>query len=428
MNHRSRVFKFNYRSWEKSGRSFREITQSLQQLIEFTTLFTSQETSGLELVLNKSFKSLTSILKTLLKADFCSVYIFEPETDELWSAIVQNVTEKSIELRFPSTTGITGEVALSKKTLNIPFEPSDFYAKYDPNRLNQPHYPIYTLLFIPLVSPETESVLAVFQFLNKLDPARSSHLPLLNRIDRKGFTSQDEENFEKISPFLRQIVELIKNLVAQKERQQRANAITHSLQNIYLRGLDLDLILQQTIEEVRTLIPVDRSVLWMINPEKHELWTKILIGATPQKLCIPQNAGIVGSVVESGNLLNIPFDLYDDPRGTAIQKNVDIKTRYRVCNLLCVPLHNAQGNLIGVMQLINKTKPGNYPPYDPAAWPEAPPQWQTSFNHQDIELITAFNQKLAILVQNALEFAKLQENYQTLQAKHENWAGEENIN
>jgi PAS domain S-box-containing protein len=80
--------------------------------------------------------------------------------------------------------------------------------------------------------------------------------------------------------------------------------------------------------------------------------------------------------------------------------------------MLCTPVYNADNQLIGVTQLINKKKQGEHPPYNPENWPEAPEQWKASFNTNDLEFMQAFNIQAGVALQNAKLFQKVKEQEQ----------------
>ena len=77
-----------------------------------------------------------------------------------------------------------------------------------------------------------------------------------------------------------------------------------------------------------------------------------------------------------------------------------------------MPVFNSDGKLIGVTQLVNKKKQGEFPPYDPASWPEAPECWRASFNRADQEFMQAFNIQAGVALQNAKLFATVQQQEQ----------------
>ncbi|XP_065089280.1 dual 3',5'-cyclic-AMP and -GMP phosphodiesterase 11 isoform X3 [Ochlerotatus camptorhynchus] len=60
--------------------------------------------------------------------------------------------------------------------------------------------------------------------------------------------------------------------------------------------------------------------------------------------------GIAGHVAESGEPVNIP-DAYQDGR---FNREIDVQTGYRTKALLCMPIKDASGDVVGVAQVINK--------------------------------------------------------------------------
>jgi adenylate cyclase len=155
----------------------------------------------------------------------------------------------------------------------------------------------------------------------------------------------------------------------------------------------------------------DRSTLWLIDHDRNEIWTKIVIAdGSLRELRFPVGVGFAGQVAASGEVLNIPFDLYSH-EGAEIAKKTDQSSGYRTCSLLCMPVL-ADGELIGVTQLVNKKKQGEHPIYDPADWPQAPECWKASFNRSDQEFMEAFNIQAGVALKNAKLFQTVKQQEQ----------------
>ncbi|CAL8369890.1 unnamed protein product [Arctogadus glacialis] len=69
---------------------------------------------------------------------------------------------------------------------------------------------------------------------------------------------------------------------------------------------------------------------------------------------VPWGKGIIGYVAEHGETVNIP-DAYQDRR---FSDEIDKMTGYKTQSLLCMPIHNSDGEVIGVAQAINKSPGG----------------------------------------------------------------------
>lgn len=151
------------------------------------------------------------------------------------------------------------------------------------------------------------------------------------------------------------------------------------------------------------LVNADRSTLWLLDQTSNELWTiRPFDDDTErkvQKVWIQSGEGFAGRVAASKKILNIPFDLYDHP-DSAIAKQTDQKMRYRTCSLLCIPVWSSDGKLLGVIQLINKRRRGNFPEYNPVDWPQSPECWRDSFNRTDQELMESFGTQIRKMLES----------------------------
>ena len=92
----------------------------------------------------------------------------------------------------------------------------------------------------------------------------------------------------------------------------------------------------------------------------------------------PAASGIAGAVAATGRPVHIP-DAYADPR---FHRAVDAATGYHTRSILCVPMRNAQGEVVGVLQALNRR--------------------EGVFTDEDEELLTALGGPAAVAVENAL--------------------------
>ncbi len=157
----------------------------------------------------------------------------------------------------------------------------------------------------------------------------------------------------------------------------------------------------------------DRANLWLSDLEKMELVTKIDLSGKTQDIRIASDVGFAGKVLKSGKTLNIPFDLYNyhsNPNSVFLLnrddlqtiKDLDLKIEYRTCSVLVVPIirpiHELDKIMVGVMQLINKEKPGIFETYNSENYPQSPECWQANFTESDELLVTKLNQQLIPLM------------------------------
>jgi adenylate cyclase len=364
---------------------------------------------GVDAVLYEMLQNITLKIGELLNADRATIFLFDQEQNELWAIVAKDENGKSLELRFPAQAGIAGEVATEKKVVNIPY---DFYN--DPRSTNakrvdyQTGYRTYTMLAMPLIDEETGELVAVVQLINKLKPNHEHYGILEKQIDKAGFTQEDEQIFREFAPSMRLILETSKSFYAATQRQRAATALMNAVSALSQSSLDLDDTLKLVMDRAQELMKADRSTLWLIDKDKDELWTKIPIGSDLKELRIPRTAGWPGIVAQSGEPLWMPFDVYDDPRAD-LGRQIGQNTGYRICSLLCMPVFNSDHKLIGVTVLINKKRPGEFPPYNPEDWPQAPEQWKASFSQTDLEFMKTFNIQAGVALQNAILFSEVKQ-------------------
>ncbi len=114
----------------------------------------------------------------------------------------------------------------------------------------------------------------------------------------------------------------------------------------------LEQVIEAFTEKIVELLDAERGTLFLLDEERGELWSKV---ATTEdgpvfEIRIPRSSGIAGAVASSGESLNIP-DTYEDPR---FDRSVDEASGFRTRSMLCVPVLDQQGRVLGVAQILNK--------------------------------------------------------------------------
>lgn len=111
---------------------------------------------------------------------------------------------------------------------------------------------------------------------------------------------------------------------------------------------DLDVLLTRIATAATTLVSAERASIFLHDTRTNQLWTKVALGAP--EIRVPSNAGIVGHVFQSNEMLLVP-NAYDDPR---FNREVDRRNGFITRNLLTVPVKNLERKQIGVLQVINR--------------------------------------------------------------------------
>lgn len=138
----------------------------------------------------------------------------------------------------------------------------------------------------------------------------------------------------------------------------------------------LDDILAVLIEMTSREIDCDRGTLFLNDAETGELYSRVAQGDLTREIRLLNNSGIAGHVFQTGEGLIID-DPYSDPRFNA---SVDERTGYRTRNILCVPVRTMAGDIIGVMQSLNKN--------------------DGEFSRDDLQLLSEMTSQTAIALQS----------------------------
>lgn len=397
--------------------TFKQVVKDAEQKLQIVNqtlslLDSVLDSQGFDAILNEMLRSITLKTGELLNADRTTIFVLDEERGELWSIMAEDDDGKDLELRFHKTAGIAGEVATTRQSINIPY---DFYGDarseiaQEFDRKN--NYRTYTMLCLPLLDDQEELV-AVVQLLNKLTESHDPRSPLENRIDLDGFTDRDEQVFRDFAPSIRLILESSRLFYKATQQQRAASALMKATKALSQSSLDLEETLSKVMDEAKELMQADRSTLWLLDRPRNLLWTKLPIEGQLQEVRLAMDStSFAGQVALTGAPLSIPFDLYTHPN-SGTSKETDLKSGYRTCSMLCMPVFNADDELIAVTQLVNKRRKGEFPPYNPAHYPEAPDCWRASFNRNDEEFMKAFNIQAGVALQNAKLFATVKQQEQ----------------
>ena len=115
---------------------------------------------------------------------------------------------------------------------------------------------------------------------------------------------------------------------------------------------ETDKLLVLNADLARDLTGADRCSIWLADERRGELWTKVAHGAG--EIRIPKGQGLVGACIEQNKTILIN-DAASDPRFLG---SVDKTSGYVTHSVLTLPLHGAEGNVIGALQVLNK--PGGF--------------------------------------------------------------------
>ncbi len=132
---------------------------------------------------------------------------------------------------------------------------------------------------------------------------------------------------------------------------------------------DLDMLLERILTEARKIMTADAGSIYIRKED--DLVFSYVQNATQQKKLPPgqkliystfrvkiSTESISGYVAETGRTLSIP-DVYeiDEDAPYNFDSSYDLVSQYKTTSMLTVPLKSTRGDIIGVLQIINKQDP-----------------------------------------------------------------------
>ena len=114
--------------------------------------------------IDELLKVIAQETKNAMQADRCTVFLWDKESNELWSKVALGVENK--EIRFPADKGLAGYVVQSGETVNITDAYSD--SRFNPEVDKKTGYKTKTILCMPIMNNSHE-IIGAFQVLNKID-------------------------------------------------------------------------------------------------------------------------------------------------------------------------------------------------------------------------------------------------------------------
>ncbi|MGQ4648677.1 GAF domain-containing protein [Lyngbya aestuarii] len=355
-------------------------------------------------VLYEALRDITLKVGDLLEADRATIYLLNEERTELWSIVAKNDEGKFLDIQVRVGEGIAGQVAQFKQVINIKNVYQDSRSSLVKEHDKKYNYHTDNVLAFPILN-EAKNVVAVIQLLNKLEQGKNGSSPSHPVIAQQGFNELDQGRLARFVPSIRRILESCQSCYRTTKKLRATAALAEATRSLDKSSLDTKEILRRVMDEAKKLMKADRSTLWLIDYDRGDLWTEI--PDLGEKRC-EIGVGFAGQVALSREPVIIPFDLYEHP-GSETAKKTDQETGYRTCSLLCMPVLNPDGKLLGVTQLLNKNKPGKFPNYDPTEWPKPPDQFKASFDENDRQSMQVFNERAGVILQYAKTHEKLKQ-------------------
>ncbi|GBD04350.1 Cyclic di-GMP phosphodiesterase response regulator RpfG [bacterium HR19] len=145
---------------------------------------------------------------------------------------------------------------------------------------------------------------------------------------------------------------------------------------------DIDSVLEKTAYFFCKILDCDRASIFIWDKKKKKLWSKVALGLD-EIIELEPDKGIVGFVFSQKRPVIIN-DPYSDPR---FNPDIDKKTGYKTKNIIALPLITYSGNIVGVIEGINK--------------------FEEEFDEEDIKFAQILSTYAANSIENALLYSEI---------------------
>ncbi|MHB8090943.1 MAG: GAF domain-containing protein, partial [Syntrophales bacterium] len=279
--------------------------------------------------LDEILTSLVEITTRELKADRGTIFLNDSETGELYSRVAQGNFQR--EIRILNDTGVAGHVFTSGEGVIVHDAHGDphFNRSID----EQTGYATKMILCVPIRTIKGE-IIGVAQALNK----------------KKGlFTKADQKLLEAMTTQAAIALQSTQFVERMKQFRRKEMEFFNVVSEVTAE-IDLGALLQKVMSEATRMLNAERATLFLNDEKTNELFSKVGLGLAATEIRLPNHLGIAGTVFTSRETVNIPYAYADLRFNPAFDKKTGFFTR----SILCVPVINKDGKIIGVTQVLNK--------------------------------------------------------------------------
>jgi len=316
------------------------------------------------------FETLTEVLEQVLAittretgSERGTIFLNDAETGELYSRVVHGGPLR--EIRILNDSGIAGAVFQSGEAMIIHDTYSD--PRFNSSIDAQTGYVTKNLICAPVRTFGGE-IIGVIEAINKITGP---------------FSDDDLSLLEEMATHAAVALQTTQRIERTRLSHQREMEFLDIVSDV-TSEIELDKILGKVMGEATRMLKAERSTLFLNNEKTKELFSRIAQGDRIGEIRFPNHLGIAGTVFTSGQAVNIPHAYADLRFNPAFDKQTGFFTR----SILCVPVVNKNGKVIGVTQVLNKRG--------------------GPFTAEDEQRLKAFTAQVAIALENAQLFDDVQ--------------------
>lgn len=153
-----------------------------------------------------------------------------------------------------------------------------------------------------------------------------------------------------------QYIDWLGTMVGRQSRAQRRSQRLHSMLEMTTRwnqSRETETLLNEMATTSTSLLEAQRATIFLWDRTNQQLIGRPALGVSGVEIRVPEGAGVVGQVIATGQPRRVDADV--PPEQSQIHRGVDRQLGFQTRSLLCVPMFDAAGRVIGAFELINKS-------------------------------------------------------------------------
>ena len=338
-------------------------TEEIVRLQQAEMLLNISKTVAAYETLDDMLKILVDMVTEETAADRATIFLNDSETGELYSRVVHGNLHR--EIRILNTSGVAGHVFTTGKGAIV-------HDAYSDDRFNRTidqstGYKTESILCVPIRTVKGQ-IIGATQVLNK----------------KQGrFTDEDIALVEAMVMQAAILLQSGQHIERMQAAHQKEMAFIDTVSDLTAE-IDLGVLLQKVMTEATNMLNSERSTLFLNDEKSDALFSLVGEGLGAADIRFPNHLGIAGTVFSTGVSVNIPH-AYADLR---FNPSFDRQTGFFTRSILCVPVVNKTGKIIGVTQALNKRG--------------------GPFTGEDEARLKAFTSQISIALENAKLFDDIQ--------------------
>ncbi len=170
--------------------------------------------------------------------------------------------------------------------------------------------------------------------------------------DKHALLVQAELKLALLQQFRDELANAFAEVRMKQRRSRRIRRLEKILEITHAWGQTscMEALLQAMAEAATELLGADRASIFLWDKANKSLVARPALGVEDDELRLPDNTGIVGQVIQTGEPRRVGGKIGADE----IARNVDAETGYHTETLLCVPLITPDGKCLGAFEVLNK--------------------------------------------------------------------------